>query len=83
MFIRIGVGARAELLAPWDACGPSGFAWVNGQQRTRVPRVWAAGDICEEAAPSVATAVGTGMRAAKDVYQTLRGRGAAAEDPWL
>jgi thioredoxin reductase (NADPH) len=50
----------------------AGFIKVDQRQRTSVEGVYAIGDVCRPVALSVATAVGHGAIAAKDIANTIR-----------
>jgi thioredoxin reductase (NADPH) len=71
VFIRVGVAPNTEIFRGQIELDESGFIKTDQRQRTSVEMVYAAGDVCRPACLSVATAVGQGAIAAKDIAITL------------
>jgi thioredoxin reductase (NADPH) len=67
VFIRVGVAPNTEMFRGQIELDESGFIRTDHRQRTPVYMVYAAGDVCRPACFSVATAVGHGAIAAKDI----------------
>jgi len=73
VFIRIGVAPNTEMFRGQIEIDEAGFIKTDQRQRTSVEMVYAAGDVCRPACLSVATAVGHGAIAAKDIAAAMRG----------
>jgi thioredoxin reductase (NADPH) len=50
-----------------------GYVLTDADGKTSVPRLWAAGDVCDPVAPSSIAAAGAGSVAARDIERFLRG----------
>jgi thioredoxin reductase len=64
-------------LQPWlrelaPALDPQGYLIVDGNMETSCPGLFAAGDVCLPANPCVASAVGSGAMAAREIERRLR-----------
>jgi thioredoxin reductase (NADPH) len=73
VFIRVGVAANTELFRGQIELDEAGFIKTDHRQRTSAEMVYAAGDVCRPACLSVATAVGQGAIAAKDIAVAMQG----------
>lgn len=74
-YIALGFAPNTEALATWLPRlerDREGYLITDLHGRTAVPRVWAAGDICNPIHPCTATAIGQGATAAQDVERVLR-----------
>lgn len=67
ILIRIGVEPNSELLKDKVKLDPNGYILIDHLGRTSAPNVYAVGDVANPAAPTIATAVGTGATAAKHI----------------
>lgn len=67
VFVRIGIIPNTEFLQGQPTLDEAGYIRVNQQQRTSVAGVYAVGDVCRPVCLSVATAVGQGAVAVKDI----------------
>ncbi|MBO0725012.1 MAG: FAD-dependent oxidoreductase [Blastocatellia bacterium] len=67
VFIRLGVAPNTEIFHGQVELDEAGFIKTDQRQRTSVEMVYAAGDVCRPASFSIATAVGHGAIAAKDI----------------
>jgi thioredoxin reductase (NADPH) len=72
VFIRVGVTPNTEMIRGQIELDEAGFIKADQRQRTSVEMVYAAGDVCRPVSLSVATAVGHGAVAAKDIAETLK-----------
>ena len=72
VFIRVGVTPNTEMIRGQIELDEAGFIKTDQRQRTSVEMVYAAGDVCRPVSLSVATAVGHGAVAAKDIAETLK-----------
>jgi thioredoxin reductase (NADPH) len=81
VFIRIGMAPNTESVRGQLELDEDGFIKTDQRQRTSAELVYAAGDVCRPACLSVATAVGQGAVAAKDISEVLKGRPAAGISP--
>ena len=72
VFIRVGVTPNTEMIRGQIGLDEAGFIKTDQRQRTSVEMVYAAGDVCRPVSLSVATAVGHGAVAAKDIAETLK-----------
>ena len=75
IYLALGFAPNTDELARWlpqidrDA---DGYLVTDFHGRTSVPKLWAAGDICNPIHPCTATAIGQGATAAQDVERMLR-----------
>jgi thioredoxin reductase (NADPH) len=67
VFIRVGIAPNTEMFRGQVELDDGGYVKVDQRQRTSVEMVYAAGDVCRPVCSSVATAVGHGAAAAKDI----------------
>ncbi len=72
VFIRAGIAPNTEMFRGQIGLDEAGYVKVDQRRRTSVGMVYAAGDVCRPVCLSVATAVGHGAIAAKDVAETLK-----------
>ncbi len=72
VFIRIGITPNTEMFRGQVELDHAGYVKVDQRQRTSAELVYAAGDVCRPVCLSVATAVGHGAAAAKDIAKTMR-----------
>jgi thioredoxin reductase (NADPH) len=68
VFVRIGIAPNTEPFRDQIELDEDGYIEVDRRQRTSLEMVYAAGDVCRPACLSVATAVGQGAIAAKDIH---------------
>jgi thioredoxin reductase (NADPH) len=73
VFIRVGVSPNTEMFRGQVEMDEAGFIEADQRQRTSVEMVYAVGDVCRPASLSVATAVGQGAIAAKDIAVAIQG----------
>jgi thioredoxin reductase (NADPH) len=73
VFIRVGVAPNTETFRGQIELDEAGFIKTDQGQRTSVEMVYAAGDVCRPVGFSVATAVGHGAVAAKDIAMRMQG----------
>ncbi|QQS48256.1 MAG: FAD-dependent oxidoreductase [Acidobacteriota bacterium] len=76
LFIKIGIAPNTEVLRGQIDLDQDGYLIVDSAQRTSVDMVYAAGDVCRPVCLSVATAVGHGAVAAKDISERVNRRDA-------
>ncbi len=74
VLIRIGVEPNTELFKDQLETDEKGFLLVNSQQETRIPMVFAVGDVSNPLAPTVSGATGSGATAAKVIASRLNAR---------
>jgi thioredoxin reductase (NADPH) len=67
VFIRVGVAPNTEMFHDQIELDETGYIKTDQRQRTSGAMIYAAGDVCRPACLSVATAVGHGAIAAKDI----------------
>jgi thioredoxin reductase (NADPH) len=67
VFIAVGYVPNTDFVAGQLEMTESGFIVVDGDQRTSVEGVFAAGDVCDWTYRQIATSVGTGAKAAMQV----------------
>jgi thioredoxin reductase (NADPH) len=79
--IKVGALPNTEWCADALALDAQGYVRADERQRTRVPGVWAAGDVTRPALPSVPVALGQGALVAADVRAVLRGVAGGDRDP--
>ncbi len=72
VFIRVGIAPNTEMFRGQVELDDEGYVKVDQRQRTSVEMVYAAGDVCRPVCLSVATAVGHGAAAAKDIATTTQ-----------
>lgn len=72
VFIRVGIAPNTENFRGQIELDESGYIVVDQRQRTSLDMVYATGDVCNPVCLSVATAVGHGAIAAKDIAEKLR-----------
>jgi thioredoxin reductase (NADPH) len=72
VFIRVGVTPNTEMFRGQIEIDEAGFIKTDQRQQTSVEMVYAAGDVCRPVCLSVATAVGHGANAAKDIAMTMQ-----------
>jgi thioredoxin reductase (NADPH) len=68
VFVRIGIAPNTEPFRGQIELDKDGYIKTDRRQRTSLKMVYAAGDVCRPACLSVATAVGQGAIAAKDIH---------------
>ena len=73
VFIRVGVEPNTEMFRGQIEMDDAEFIKTDQRQRASVEMVYAAGDVCRPACLSVATAVGHGAIAAKDIAMKIQG----------
>ncbi|HEX5085423.1 MAG TPA: FAD-dependent oxidoreductase [Blastocatellia bacterium] len=73
VFIRLGVAPNTEMFRGRIDLDEAGFIKTDQRQRTSVEMVYAAGDVCRPVNFSVATAVGHGAIATKDIAIKIQG----------
>jgi thioredoxin reductase (NADPH) len=73
VFIRLGVAPNTEMFRGQIDLDEAGFINTDQRQRTSVEMVYAAGDVCRPVNFSIATAVGHGAIAAKDITLKIQG----------
>jgi thioredoxin reductase (NADPH) len=71
VFIRIGIAPNTGMFCGQIELDDEGFVEVDQRQRTSVEMVYAAGDVCRPVCLSVATAVGQGAIATKDIATSI------------
>ncbi len=71
VFIRIGIAPNTDPFREQIELDDEGYIKVDQRQKTSVEMVYAAGDVCRPVCLSVATAVGHGAIAAKDIALLL------------
>jgi thioredoxin reductase (NADPH) len=72
LFVRIGIEPNTEMVRGQLELDAEGYIVVDRAQRASAGRVYAAGDVCRPVCLSVATAVGQGAVAAKDIAERLK-----------
>jgi thioredoxin reductase (NADPH) len=73
VFIRVGVAPNTELFRGQIELDDAGFIKTDQRRRTSADMIYAAGDVCWPVSLSVATAVGHGAIAAKDIAMKIQG----------
>ena len=71
VFIKVGIAPNTEDFRDQIEMDSEGYIITDRRQRTSIDMVYAAGDVCAPACLSVATAVGHGAIAVKDIALTL------------
>jgi len=71
VFIRVGVAPNTEMFRGQIDMDEAGYIKTDQRQRTSAEMVYAVGDVCRPVSLSVATAVGHGAVAMKDIAETL------------
>lgn len=72
LFIRIGIEPNTQQVQGQLELDREGYIVVDRAQRTSVENVYAAGDVCRPVCLSIATAVGQGAVAVKDIAEGLK-----------
>ncbi len=72
LFIRIGMAPNTESFQGQLELDEAGFIKTDQRQRTSLELVYAVGDVCRPICLSVATAVGQGAIAAKDIAEMVK-----------
>jgi thioredoxin reductase (NADPH) len=72
VFIRVGIAPNTEMFRGQVELDDEGYVKVDQRQRTSVEMVYAAGDVCRPVCLSIATAVGHGATAVKDIATAVR-----------
>ena len=67
VFVKVGIQPNTDLFAGQLPLDPEGYVIVDGSQRTEVEEVYAVGDVTRPVCLSIATAVGHGATAAKEI----------------
>jgi thioredoxin reductase (NADPH) len=67
LFVKIGVQPNTDLFADQLPLDPEGYLMVDNHQRTAIDQVYAVGDVTNPVCLSIATAVGHGAIAAKEI----------------
>jgi thioredoxin reductase (NADPH) len=78
LVVQIGVAPQTEFLAGQLELDPDGFIKTDQRQRTSAEMVYATGDVTRPVCLSVASAVGQGAIAIKDIAEILRTTNPAA-----
>ena len=73
VFIRVGIAPNTEAFRGQVELDEAGYIVADQRQRTSAELVYAAGDVCRPVCLSVATAVGQGAIAAKDIAERFMG----------
>lgn len=73
--VQIGIAPNTEFLAGQVSLDADGYIKTDQRQRTSVTMTYATGDVSRPVCLSVATAVGHGAIAAKDIAEQLRASG--------
>jgi len=71
VLIRVGVEPNTELFHDQLELDQKGYIRIGGEQETRVPLVFAIGDVSNPTAPTISGATGAGATAAKVIAQRL------------
>jgi thioredoxin reductase (NADPH) len=71
VFIRVGIAPNTEMFRGQVELDDEGYVKVDQRQRTSVELIYAAGDVCRPVCLSIATAVGHGATAAKDIAMAI------------
>jgi thioredoxin reductase (NADPH) len=71
VFPCLGVEPNSELVRSLVALDERGFVVTNERQRTTLDWIYAAGDVCSHSSLTVASAVGQGAAAVKDISRRL------------
>ncbi|MBO0799623.1 MAG: FAD-dependent oxidoreductase, partial [Blastocatellia bacterium] len=69
VFVKIGIAPNTEAFRDQLELDEEGYIKVDRRHRTSLRMIYAAGDVCRPVCLSVATAVGEGAVAAKDIAQ--------------
>lgn len=72
VFVRVGIAPNTEAFRGQIALDEAGYIIADQRQRTSADWIYAAGDVCKPVCLSVATAVGHGAIAAKDIAEKCR-----------
>jgi thioredoxin reductase (NADPH) len=79
LFVKIGYAPNTEPFKDQVECDKEGYVIVNNALATSVPSVYAAGDVISGGMPRIASAMGTGVIAARGIIATLAAVPAAVE----
>ena len=71
LLIRIGVEPNSDLLEHKCELDEAGYVIVDRVGRSSSPGIYAVGDVANPVSPTIATSVGTGAAAVKDIASTL------------
>ena len=71
LLIRIGVEPNSDLLEHKCELDDAGYVIVDRVGRSSSPGIYAVGDVANPVSPTIATSVGTGAAAVKDIASTL------------
>ena len=74
VFIFVGVDPTSELARGLVDLDDAGFVKVDGEGRTSVPGLYAAGDVTDHALKQVVTAAGQGAAAAFDALRYIEAK---------
>lgn len=74
VFIRVGIAPNTELFRGQIEMDDAGYIKTAQRQQTSVRMIYAIGDVCRPACLSVATAIGHGAIAAKDIAIAIKDR---------
>lgn len=72
LFIRLGIEPNTAFLGGQVALDDAGYILVDRAQQTSIANVYAVGDVCRPVCLSLATAIGQGAIAAKQIAETGR-----------
>lgn len=72
LFVRLGIEPNTAFLQGQLQLDPAGYIITDRAQKTSLPQVYAVGDVCRPVCLSVATAIGHGAIAAKDIAESPR-----------
>jgi thioredoxin reductase (NADPH) len=71
VLIRIGIEPNTELFRDQISLNDQGYVSVNSEQETDLPFVFAIGDVSNQFAPTISSAIGAGATAAKVIASRL------------
>lgn len=72
VFVRLGIHPNTDFLRGQIALDEAGYVATNQTQQTSVEWIYAVGDVCRPVCLSVATAIGHGAIAAKDIALKIK-----------
>ncbi len=72
VFVRLGIQPNTDFLRRQIALDEAGYVVTNQAQQTSVEWIYAVGDVCRPVCLSVATAIGHGAIAAKDIALRIK-----------
>jgi thioredoxin reductase (NADPH) len=70
--VRLGIKPNSEIFGEQLTLDQSGYIVTNQAQQTSVENIYAVGDVCRPVCFSIATAIGHGAIAAKDIAEKFR-----------